>query len=144
VSPPVKRSHKKKESAPVPDAELLAATACVALSAAAITLSGDPQTALLPSEQALIKPALVATLQSLSEQAQARVSQYTNPVLLIAGLGLWALRIAPAVKQGLTTRSQPVTPPDSARPTPAQAVTPEREQTGNASDRLSGAIGGEL
>lgn len=102
------KSHHAKKPVDNTNNVLLAKMLCGSLSAIAITLTTEPQAAMSESEQQMIVPALAETLQNLSDQAKEQLNRYANPVLVLAGLGLWGLRISQYVPARKTSTKKAV------------------------------------
>lgn len=97
------------------------------------------------AEQALIKPSLIATLEGMSDELKNKVTSYSNPIMLVAGLGLWGLRISGAFLPNKTAPRSQATPPPPPPPDQPSAVTVNpNKPTGNAADQLAGTLGGDL
>ena len=119
----------------------VALTMCASLSAIAVAVTQREEAAMQPAEMALIQPALVSTLSGMSERAKEKVDQYSGPVMLAAGLGLWALRLA-QIKPAQPAKQQPQQQPRA--PIPQERRNGREDDPGYPSESILAVLGGGL
>ena len=120
----------------------VALTMCASLSAIAVAVTQREEAAMQPAEMALIQPALVSTLSGMSERAKEKVSQYSGPVMLAAGLGLWELRLA-KIKPVQPAKQQPQQQQPRA-PIPQERRNGREDDPGYPSESILAVLGGGL
>lgn len=122
--------------------KLVSQVGVTTLSALAVAFTGDANSVMNEAESTLVRQGLETSLQQLSDEAQAKVGQYSGLVMLAAGLGLWGLRIAPSFKPKAKPAAQPIRKmPDVIFTQPEQKPV---EESGLAADTLHNVMNGEL
>lgn len=98
------KSHHAKKPVDKSENLLTAKILCASVSTVAVTITNDPRVAMTEAETQMIVNPLADILQGLSDDSRERLNKYANPVMVLAGLVLWGVRISPYV-------SLPKTPP---------------------------------
>ena len=95
----------------------------------AVLLGRAPYYQLASEERALIEPAMGRILARLAPERVERLGKLADPLLLLAGFGLYARRIAATklLEQAAASIPQPGTPENGHVPTAGPPAPPDRE-----------------
>jgi hypothetical protein len=120
-------------------------TFCASLSATAVGFTQNRDAAMNEGELAAIQGTLTATIADMTEDMRGKVSKYGNPVMLMANMGLYALRVSQLrpikVKPSGTNPTNASAQPTA--PTPENVVPPSTDP-GHPSNSLLAKLGNNI